>query len=234
MNGKQFFKTCIFLVSLGFFSQSIQAQKFGRHEFDMKWFNLGFQVGLNYNTYALDESILVSDPFVNTTLDHIELKPQIGLRLSIISNLNLTDNLALRMIPGVSLEQRNFQFFFENGAIEDRKIEATYFYVPLLLQFKSDYYSKGRFYVQTGGQFGMNFASNKKVRDDFRLLKINRQDFALVIALGFTLYGEKIKLSPEISYSIGLNNIFEPEFTTHPDAIRSLKSQVLAFIINFE
>ncbi|MEM6630136.1 MAG: porin family protein [Bacteroidota bacterium] len=234
MKGKQIFLTCICLIGLGLSSNLLQAQKFGRHEFDMKWFNLGFQVGLNYNTYALDESILVRDPFVNTVLDHIELRPQIGLRLSIISNLNLTDNLALRLIPGVSLEQRNFKYFFENGVVEDRKVEATYFYLPLLLQFKSDYYNKGRFYLQTGGQFGLNFASNKKVRDDFRLLKINRQDVALVIAVGFTLYGEKIKLSPEISYSIGLNNIYEPEFTTHPDAIRSLRSQVLAFIINFE
>ncbi len=234
MNIQRLLKTslCIWVLSLGI--QEASAQKFGRHEFDMKWFNLGFQVGVNYNSYRLEESILVRDPNVSTTLDHIELNPQIGLRLAIISNLNLSDNLALRFIPGVSLEQRNFQYFFENGAVEDRKIEATYLYLPLLLQFKSDYYSRGRFYVQGGTQFGFNFASNKKVRDDFRLLKINRQDVALVIALGFTLYGEKIKLSPEISYSIGLNNIYEPEFTTHPNAIQSLKSQVLALIINFE
>ena len=234
MNIRRFLKTCLCVGIVGIMLPNASAQKFGRHEFDMKWFNLGFQVGLNYNSYAIEQSILIRDPNVSTVLDHIDLNPQIGLRLSIISNLNIADNLALRFIPGVSLEQRNFQYFFANGAVEDRKIEATYLYLPLLLQFKSDYYNRGRFYVQGGTQFGLNFASNKKVRDDFRLLKINRQDVALVIALGFTLYGEKIKLSPEISYSIGLNNIYEPEFTTHPDAIQSLKSQVLALIINFE
>jgi len=210
------------------------AQRFGQHEFDYKRFNLGFQIGINYSTYDLEEDILVSSPGYTTVVENIEMNPQPGIRLSIITNLNLPNNFSLRFIPGVSLEQRNFKFYFDNGVVEDRKVEATYLYLPLLLQFKSDYFNRTRFYVVGGGQMGINFASNKRVRDDPALLKINKQDFSVVIGLGFNLYGDKIKLSPEINYSIGLGNIYEPRFTTHAEAIQSLRSQVLALIINFE
>jgi len=223
----------VLLLSLVSYYPSL-AQRFGRHEFDFKRFNLGFQVGINYSTYDLEEDIMVSSPGYSTIAERIEMNPQPGLRLSIITNLNLHNNLALRFIPGVSLEQRNFKFFFDDGTIEDRKVEATYLYLPLLFQFKSDYYNKTRFYVVGGGQMGINFASNKRVRDDPSLLKINQQDFNLVVGLGFNLYGDKIKLSPELTYSFGLKNIYEPEFTTHAEAIQSLRSQVLALIINFE
>ncbi len=211
-----------------------QAQRFGKHEFDYKLFNLGFQIGLNYSTYNLEEDILVSSPGFTTVVENIEMNPQPGIRLSIITNLNIHNNFALRFIPGVSLEQRNFKFYFDTGLVEDRKVEATYLYLPLLLQFKSDYYNRTRFYIVGGGQMGINFASNKRVRDDPGLLKINKQDLSIVVGLGFTLYGDKIKLSPELTYSFGLSNIYEPKFTTHAEAIQSLKSQVLALIINFE
>lgn len=219
-----------FLVSI----HQMQGQSYGNHVFDQKRFNLGMQIGIVHANYKLREDILVFDEKTGTVLKNLEMRPQPGLKLALIANFNLLPYMSLRIIPGVTLEQRNFKYYFENGAIEDRKIEATYLNVPILFQFKSDYYRRSRIYGLAGGQLGINFASNKKVRDDPRLLKINREDFSFVVGAGFNLYGDKIKLSPELTYSMGFSNIFEPQFTTHADAIKSLISQVLTLAVNFE
>ena len=202
------------------------------HPFDAKPFNLGFLMGFTYNSYNLKEQIHITEG--GRTLDNIELVNKPGLNIGMIANLNLTQQLALRSVVNISLEQRDFNFYFADGTTEVRKIEAAYLNVPLMLQIKTGYYRSSRVYVLTGGQWGVNLSSDKKVRDDPRLLKINRQDFSLVFGFGINLYGDRLKLSPEIVYKMGLFNIYEPEFTSHAEAIQSLSSQVISLNINFE
>ncbi|MEM8899086.1 MAG: porin family protein [Bacteroidota bacterium] len=157
-----------------------------------------------------------------------------GLTLGMIANFNLTNQLALRIIPSVSLEQRDFTYSFSDGEQQNRKIEASYFNVPVMLQFKSKYYRATRVYVLGGFQLGVNLASNEKVKNDPFLLKIRDQDVSLVVGTGINLYGDRIKLSPEIRYSIGLINVYEPLYTSHANAIQRLSSQVITLNINFE
>lgn len=220
-------------------SSSLLAQTYGRHPFDSKTFNLGFQMGMNWNGYNLKNMVRVYDRGV--WLDQIEVIPRWGLSFGMISHFNLHDNIALRIVPTISLEQRDFNFFFEDGTepIDSvapvlRKVEAAYFNVPVLVQWRSKYWQRTRMYVLTGGQIGWNLQSNKKVIDDNNLLKINTQDLSLVVGFGWNLYGDRLKLSPEIRYSFGLFNIFEPEHTTHAGAIGELYSQVLTISVNFE
>lgn len=225
----------VVLFSIG----GLSAQKYGRHPFDLKNFNLGFLIGLNYNGYNLKEQIDVIDQGI--LLREIAVNPKYGLTLGMITNFRLgNDHLSLRIIPSISLEQRDFDYFFSNkgGTTPDssivRKIESSYFNLPVLLQMKTFQYDKARVYVLAGAQLGFNLSSNKKVRDDLNLLKVRNEDISLVVGAGLNLYGDRIKLSPEIRYSIGLINIYEPEFTSHAGAISQLFSQVLTLNINFE
>ena len=227
------------IFSLLFFLSGVQAQTYkSRHPFDFKSFNLGFLMGLNYNAYNLKEQINVLDEGI--LLKQIEVIPRPGLSLGMITNFNLHKNISFRFIPTISLEQRNFNYHFatNNEAVDSlgdvRKIEASYLNLPFLFQFKSNYYEKTRLYVLSGMQLGINLASNKRVRDDPSLLKITTQDVSLVFGVGMNLYGDRIKLSPEIRYSLGLFNIYEPGFTSHSAAISRLSSQVLMLVINFE
>lgn len=211
------------------------------HPFDLKKFNLGFLIGLNYNRYNLKDQVNITDERDPRILRRIELVPQPGLTLGMITNFNLLKSISLRFIPAISLEQRNFNFFFEGATenspiLEERKIEASYLNLPLLLQFKSKYRNAMRLYLLTGPQLGFNLASNKKVRDDPTLLKIKSQDLSIVFGIGLNIYGDRIKLSPELRYSAGLTNIYvdDPEITTHSGAIAQLFSQVLTLNVNFE
>jgi hypothetical protein len=212
-----------------------------RHPFDFKKFNMGFLIGANYNMYNLKEQVQIMDD--NVLLKRIRVNPKPGLRLGMITNFNLHPQIAFRIIPSISLEERDFDYVFETKLAQDpapgdsvviRQIDAAYFNVPFLFQFKSKYWKRTRFYVNAGPQLGLNLASNKKVRDDEDLLKISNFDLSLVFAFGFNLYGDRIKLSPELQYSMGLLNVYEPLYTTHAAAIGQLYTQVLTLNINFE
>ena len=233
MYNYRFLKSAILAITLvGLFTQA-QAQSYGRHPFDSKKFNLGFLIGLNYNAYNLKEQVNVLDE--GKLLTEIQVHPKYGLTLGMISNIRLIDNISLRFIPAISLEQRDFDYHFEGDTmVTVRKIEASYLNLPLLFQFKTNMLSRSRMYVLFGPQLGLNLASNKRVRDDKNLLKIQTQDFSLVFGFGVNLYGDRIKLSPEIRYSMGMVNIYEPLYTSHATAIGQLFSQVLTLNVNFE
>ena len=189
-------------------------------------------MGLNYNAYNLKEQINICED--NICLSEIEVVPKLGLNLGMISNLRIHDQVSIRFVPSVSLEQRDFNYFFQRDSTVLRKIEASYFNLPLMMQWKSKYWRRTRIYVLTGAQLGINLNSNKKVRDDPNLLKITTQDLSAVFGFGLNLYGDRVKLSPEIKYSLGLFNIYVPESTSHANAIARLSSQVITININFE
>lgn len=221
------------------FSTPSFGQGFGKHPHDFNDFNLGFLIGLTSNSYNLKQAVNIYDRIdgQNVFLRNIELQNRPGLKLGLITNYNITKQLALRFIPAVSLEQRDFIFNFreEDGITPTlRSVNTSYLDLPLFLQIKTQYYKRFRVYFLTGPQFSINFSNTKKVQNDPNLLKIQSQDISWTIGWGMQLYGERLKLSPEIRYSVGLTNIFVPEFTSHAQAISQIFTQQLVLCINFE
>ena len=226
---------CVAALLILFSGQAMGQGYMNKHPFDLKRFNLGLLMGFTYNSYNLKEQIDIYDPADGRTLESITLISKPGVNIGMISNLNLAKQVSLRFIPTISLEQRDFTYRFrDQEGTELRKIEASYINLPLMFQFKTGYYDSTRVYVLAGGQWGYNLASNDRVRDDPTLLKIQRQDLSVVLGFGFNLYGERLKLSPEIVYKAGLFNIYVPEDTTHAEAINRLFSQVISLNVNFE
>lgn len=213
----------------------IHAQYYGNHPYDAKFFNLGYTLGLSYNALNLKEQIDVCDRGV--CLNRIEPIPRMGLNFGLITNFDLHPFINLRVIPTVSLEQRDFDYHFRRAGPDSvvlRTIEASYFNLPILLMIRAKYWNEKRFYIVTGPQLGINFASNRKVQDNLNLLKITTFDYSLVFGAGLNYYGDRTKVSTEIRYAMGLRNIYVPENTSHATAISLLYSQQLSFIVNFE
>jgi len=180
------------------------------------------------------------DPRSGRLLYRVELVRKPGIYLGLISNLKLTNNFDIRFMPSVSLEERDFNFYFDstttfNGeSLVTKKIEASNLNLPILLKFKSNYYRFTRVYVMLGIQPTINLASTKKVANDPELLKTERFDVAVVASFGVDLYGEKLKLSPELRFTRGLRNLYVEDNTVFPKAISDLFSQLLTLNINFE
>jgi hypothetical protein len=196
-------------------------------------FNLGFLMGMSYNRYYMEDRGITTDR--GDTLYGVVLKGQPGLTLGMIANYNVADFLSVRVVPHFTFEQRSIYYYSaKNPQPQVRAIESSYFNLPLMAQWRTTYYKHYRIYTLTGAQIGFNLIGSKRVQDDPLLLKIKTQDVALVIGTGIILYGDRIKLSPEIRYSAGLTNIYVPQNTFHGNAISKLFSQVLTLNVNFE
>lgn len=217
------------------FAQIIKGRKMYTHHFDLRNFNMGFQMGYNHCSYKVQDLGTVTDDGI--ILDRIEPHDQPGINLGMIVNLNLHNNLNIRIIPAVSLEARTFTFYYQNHPkfqSEVKQIEAACFDFPLLFQFKSNYYKRTRLYVETGPMYSLNVQNNKKLADDNTKLKVKGSTFNWVVGVGLNLYGERIKLTPELRYSIALNDEYSPRNTLHANAIQSLFRQVISLNILFE
>lgn len=150
------------------FSNSSFGQGYGRkHPHDFRDFNLGFLMAMTGNSYNLKQAVNIYDRIDGQSvfLRNITLKNRPGLKLGLITNYNYNDQISLRFIPAVSLEQRDFGFFFEDeGAFSEtlRSVNTSYLDLPLFLQVKTKYYKRYRIYLLTGPQFSINFSNTKK------------------------------------------------------------------------
>lgn len=209
------------------------------HYFDYRPFNLGFTMGMCVAAYDMTSQINQWDPSTGRVVSRVEMIAKPGVYLGLITNLKLGEYFDLRFMPSVSLEQRDFLFFLDSTTtntdpVVRKKIESSNLNLPLAIKFKSDFHRNTRVWVMLGIQPSLNLASSKKVRNDPELLKVNSFDTAVLASVGIDLYGEKLKLSPELRFTRGLKNLYVPDRTRFPRAISDLFSQLLVFNINFE
>lgn len=210
--------------------------------YDDRWFNLGFLAGVNLGKVKLVEGNL-SNPtkqnFQEGVPSEINVETVPGITLGMITNLNINNNIDFRFIPAISLQQRDFNFVFTSSqrgvdSVATRTVEAAFLDLPFMMKFKSDFYRNYRVYVLGGFKVSYNLVSDKRAEDDPDLLKIDNQNFSLEFGAGIDIYADRVKLSPEIRYSLGLLNIYEPKFTNFSDAIRSISTQTITLLFNFE
>lgn len=201
--------------------------------YDVRRFNLGFLMGVNVSDVKMYYHELEYTRRHPQGLRDIRAEAEAGITLGMISNLKLHNNIDLRFIPAVSLQQRTFRYYIQD-TVRTRKLEASYIDLPLLIKFKSNFYAHHRVYVATGAKVSINMVSNKRVDNDPDLIKIDRTDLSWEFAFGVDIYGERVKLCPEIRYSLGLKDIYIPKNTNYGSAIRMLTSQSIMFCLNFE
>lgn len=206
----------------------------GRHHFDVRDWNLGFQMGGSYNTYKYQFHPNASDTRRSAKLNDISLAGKPGIVLGLLANFRIADNFDFRIAPYVSLEQRDFTFRYNGDSIVIKKTENSNLNIPFMVKFKGNYHPYYRVFVNAGLQYSWNLASNKKVKNDKDAIKITQTDVAAVFSVGMDLYGDKLKLSPEFRYTLGLKNVYTPQNTYYGTAISYLKAQTFALIINFE
>ncbi len=230
-------KIAICLVAIWMLGAELKAQRF--HAFDKRKFNLGFTMGMNIGRYNMTSFTNLIDPESNSLLKRVNMYAKPGFNIGLITSFKIMNNMDFRFTPSVSLEQRDFDFIIESkidgmDSINTKKIESSYLNLPFVIKFKSNFYKAYRVYVQFGIQYSINMASTKKVKNDPDLLKTESTDICFVSSFGIDLYGERLKLNPEIRYSMGLTNIYVPKNTRFANGITDLFSQSLMILINFE
>lgn len=214
-------------------TQAGTAQMVNNKRWDLKKYNLGFMMGLNFSDMVTKTSLPYTDVDIKQTLYSIEVQSKTGISLGIITNIKIADNFDFRFIPTVAIQQRNYIYQLKDSVTE-KKLEAAYLDLPVLFRIKSNFYQNKRVYVITGFKMSSNLVSDKKVKNNPSILKTNPIDFSLEMGVGIDLYGERVKVCPELRYSMGLINIYNPENTHFGEAVHRLSSQLLTLVINFE
>jgi len=201
--------------------------------YDLRPFNLGFSMGANYSQVKIQYNNLLYAPPSPNAPSEVLVEGIPGINLGLILNKKLHKYFDARSVVSVSLQQRNL-YFRVGDSLFKRRLEASYLYFPLLLRYKSQFYKGYRVYVIGGFQLGLNLMSDKRVRDNPDLIRTERTDGQWVAGIGIDLYLDKVKFTPELTYSLGIRNIYDPTGTRYGYVIKSLNMQTISLNLQFE
>lgn len=204
-------------------------------KFDRKKIHFGFTIGLNKYDFAVKP---IKNLKILDSLYVVEPVPEYGFNIGIVSDLKLGEYWNLRFIPDLSFGDRSLHYTLKTDTSKVtriKKIESTIVEFPISLKYKSMRLNNGRAYIIGGLKFGIDMASQAKKKDvEDQLVKIKRFDYAYEMGFGLDFYFKYFKFSPELKFSMGLNNLIQKENTVFASSIDKLNSKVLLLSFTFE
>lgn len=157
---------------------------------------------LGFNTYDYSFRYDGYDPSPATGKDLI-VNRATGFNVGLIGNLKLTDNLDIRIEPGVNFNNYGIRATY-TGDVEE--VNSTYVHVPLLLKFNADRLNNFRPFVVGGASASINLSSNENNPE--ANIRTKTYNYYYEIGVGVDLYFYYFKLSPSLRGLFGINNEF--------------------------
>lgn len=219
---------------------------------DDKLLSYGFFIGIHTNTYRLK----YSDAFMDETnpaspmIRAIYPKYTPGFSLGFTGIFRFHDQLRLLFAPKIGFYQfqTEVQFFPQSGNTPqpggiDEEIdlsgevyfgEATLVELPILLKYSSQRFNNTRMYFIGGASY--QFRTKPQDQANLEDLVTTGQDYTLEIGMGFESYFQFFKFAPEIRFSHGLKNLYQPQ-NTNPffnDAISDIRRKSITLYLNFQ
>lgn len=186
--------------------------------FSFHYINADYKIDLK-DTWQTDGYTNVRSPFSN------------NVGLGLLADLKLTENLNLRFQPNL-----RFMNIYVNLDENENKTHRSDIGIPLLLKFKSDRKTNMRGYLIGGGEMVFNVSSQKRYepRDD---IMTKRSYLAYTAGIGFDIYFEFFKMSPEIRWVQSIGNLLDnrPEHTfTYNSPLQRLYMRSFQVSLYFE
>lgn len=202
---------------------------------DMKWFHLGFHVGLHTQDLILTHSGAVTDG--ETWFAEIPSYSP-GFSVGVIGDLYLNPYLNLRFTPSIHFGDKRFVFREQNTGEEfTTNVRSSYLNFPLDLKYTALRLNNYRPYVLVGGYGSLDIGRKKG-----NPLLLKGTDFGLEFGLGCDLYLPFFKLCPELKFCFGLVNLLEkdrPDLADlanlkYTEALSKATSRMIVLTFNFE
>jgi len=229
----------ILLLSFLIFKISSSALAQGNLQYvDDKLIHFGFSLGVNAMDFGIQPSMMDINGNVYQT-DVSILKP--GFSVGIISDLRLNRYLNLRFTPTLHFGERELSYRAEGSTIDDKiNITSVPICLPLYLKYSSERKGNYRPYLLWGGGVSLDLG-----RDKGKAVLLRTANYYTEFGVGCDIYFSFFKLSPELKYAIGLNDILTPldqrdaGFISPADerfslALSKLTSRMLTLTFNFE
>lgn len=188
---------------------------------------------------------------VTDELKSISSQSNPGFGLGFVSDFYLTKHLNLRFTPTLVFADRMIDYEFVSGTdygqdqvpspagFTRRAVSSTMTEFPLSLKLKSDRRNNFRAYLLGGIKYGIDIASKKKSDDGdkdyfYKFLKNQKGILSYEVGLGFDLYFEFFKLSPEIKLSNSFKSVLKRDFEPYSSPIDKLFLRNFIFSLYFE
>ncbi|TKC05669.1 PorT family protein [Pedobacter polaris] len=239
----------VFLFTIGF----ANAQNWGGG-IDDERFNWGFSFQYIISEYKLIKTKNWREPYfdmeqgryVTDPLTSISSPTSAGFGIGFVINSNLTPNLDIRFTPSLVFNDRLLNYSYEEPAINNpgvsltqKKVQATMIDLPVGLKLKSDRLMNFRAYMLGGLKYSMDLASGKKTNDAAaapidKLVKNTKSFLSYEAGIGFDIYFEYFKMSPEVKLSYSFNDVLRHENNPYSNPIDKAKLRHFTFSLFFE
>lgn len=220
-----------FLLSLSITAFAQKGQESGNlPDYDDKWMHYGFTVGLNSTKFKIQQS----DFFVqDTSVTSVIGLNKGGFNLGFVLNLRLAEHFDLRLLPSVAFYERAVEFRFKSAEPEEQVLEQTFIELPLVVKFKSTRRKNMRMYVLAGLKPGIEVGAKKNERKSTQL-RTKANDLAIELGVGFDIYYELFKWSPELRLSFGLPNLLFKDPNVYSNSVDRLSTFTVSIFSHFE
>ena len=206
--------------------------QFNYNEMSKKTIYFGIAMGLNVADFKLIPAPLTAQ---NDSVRFIRTRIGPGFNLGIIGNYQFHKYFDLRFIPTLSFSDKNVVYTTLNNQQVVKDISSIYLDFPLQLRFKSDPIKDFRVYGIAGVRYDYDLASNVKARKADDIIKLQKNDVAAEIGIGFMIYFPYFILSPEFKVSRGIINILSPTpGLIYSRTIQAMYSRTFTFTLNLE
>lgn len=202
---------------------------------DMKWFHLGFHVGLHTQDLILTHSGVVTDG--ETWFAEIPSYSP-GFSVGVIGDLYLNPYLNLRFTPTIHFGDKKFLFREQTTGEEfTTNVRSSYLTFPLDLKYTALRLNNYRPYILAGAYGAMDIGRKKG-----NPLLLKGTDFGLEFGIGCDLYLPFFKLCPELKFCFGLVDLLEKDrpdlvdqtILKYTQAISKATSRMIVLTFNFE
>lgn len=225
--------------------------------FDDKRLHFGFSLGLNTLDFGIQHYNVIGDnpnfdptkleTVGNQTIDaNRKIRADVatltpGFTVGIVTNLRMTESLDLRFLPGMSFGERKLTYnipiedITDTGNKEYYSIKSTFLDFPLLVKYKSRRMNNQRPYLIGGAAYRVDIS--KTGQED--LVRLKPFSAYLEAGMGWDMYLQFFRLSTELKFSFGLDNILDdgPKSTqkqVYSNAFSRVTSDMFTLSFHFE
>ena len=205
--------------------------------YDQRLWHFGFTVGCNQMGFRIDRC---DDFFDRSDIWGIEATKFTGFHLGPISNLRLNRYLDLRMMFNLSFNQRDLTYYYKEAdqtkmLNHNMSIHSTMLEFPVCIKYKAERWVNFAPYVIAGFNYKYDIGAKKEPKaEELPKIKLQSHDPSLEWGGGFDIYMQYFKLSVELKYSMGFNNILKYDDSMYTNSINKLTSNALILSLHFE
>lgn len=243
---KRFFISLLIGATL-LVSNNLPAQKKDRiihkENMDKKQIQFGYYLGLNKKGFE----IKYNDYFLldNVENDYILVDESVGFNIGLTIQYRLTDNIGLRLEPGLSSNTKTLMYNpdvigangYKNAGLE-REVSGTYLRFPLLLKISTNRLDNMRAFVIGGASYDYNFSSNQNNAEDneSRQFRMKTNNFSYEVGLGVDVYLRYFKFSPSIRGIFAINNeiVYDNLSTPYTEPVKYFGTRGVFLNLTFE